>query len=123
MKSVYETPVDFWNLLFKEDLVKMIATETNRYAVQKKRKHWDSDVTETELKAFLGCLYMMGIHKVPAFDDYFSNDWVLGVPGLQSIFTKNRWWQLWGNLHLVNNELKDTTAPNKLFKLPGFNLP
>jgi hypothetical protein len=46
----------------------------------------------------------MGIHVVPDFGDYFSSAWVLGVPAVSKVFTKNRFWELWGHLHLADNE-------------------
>lgn len=115
--------VDFWRQLFPDDLVHSIVLETNRYAAQKNRKVWDGDTNFDEMHAFLGVLYMMGIHRLPQFNDYFSKDPVLAVPGVQAVFTQRRFWQLWSNIHLVNNEdaiPAGQDGHDKLFKLRPF---
>ena len=47
------------------------------------------------MKAFVGALFFMAIHRLPNFDHYFSRDWVFAVPAIQNVFTRNRFWQLW----------------------------
>jgi hypothetical protein len=42
----------------------------------KKTDSWKNDTDYEEVSAFLGVLFIMGIHKVPHFCDYFSEDWV-----------------------------------------------
>lgn len=72
------------------------------------------------MHAFLGVLYMSGIHRLPQFNDYFSKDYVLGVPAIQAVLSQRRFWQLWSNIHLVNNEdaiPAGEEGHNKLFKL------
>ena len=43
----------------------------------------------------------MGIHKLPQIKDYWSMD------SLQQSMSLRRFWELWANLHLIDNE----TAP------------
>lgn len=115
--------VDFWEQLFPDNLISILVDETNRYVRQKQRTDWQMDTTVEEMRAFIGVLYMMGIHRLPQFRDYFSNDYVLGVPAVQAVFSRKRFWQLWSNIHLVDNE---NTIPagqpghDKLFKLRPF---
>lgn len=66
---------------------------------------------------------MMGIHRLPQFNDYFAKDYVLGVPAIQAVFTQRRFHQLWGNIHLANNEdaiPAGQPGHDKLYKLRQF---
>ncbi len=60
-------------------------------------------VMQNETYAFLGVIVAMSLHKVPAINDYWSLDWVLGVPAIALIFPRHQIWQLWRNLHLTDN--------------------
>jgi hypothetical protein len=67
-------PVDFLHQLFDQSLLDMIAIETNRYANQKERKQWDDPTTPEEKKCIFRNTFLMGIHRLPHFNDYFSSD-------------------------------------------------
>ena len=72
--------VDF----FDNRMLGNILRETNRYAYQslqarnKDVRSW-KEISLEELKAFLGLLICMSIHRLPSLRDYWSSDWVLGV--------------------------------------------
>ncbi len=58
--------------------------------------------------------------RVPRLNNIWSSDWVLGVPALAAVFTRNRFWQLWSNLHLVDiTQAPGRTDPSfdRLYKL------
>ena len=38
------------------------------------------------MKAFVGALFFMAVHRLPNFDHYFSRDWVFAVPAIQNVF-------------------------------------
>ena len=73
-------------------------------------------------------LYLIGIHRLPEMNNYFSNNWVLLVQNFALVFTKVRWWQSRSNIHLTNNEDPDqpragTPGLGKLWKItPLFDL-
>ena len=72
------------------------------------------------MKAFVGALYFMALHRLPNFDHYFSRNWVFAVPALQSVFTRNQIWQLWQNFHLADNTRQPAPTDegyDKLYKL------
>ena len=96
----------FVQLVWPTSLCELIAVETNRYARQKKRPKW-VDVSTDEVWVFLGIVVLMGIHRLPQIKDYWSMDSLLGVPAVQRSMSLRRFWELWSNLHLVDNE----TAP------------
>lgn len=85
--------VDVFKMLFDDDIVNVIVTETNRYARQKLSGEaldkWQ-DVTLSEIKAFLGVSIVMGINYLPSTADYWSSDPFLGNMGIQKVMTKNR---------------------------------
>jgi hypothetical protein len=74
--------------MWLDGLVHTIVLETNRYAHQADKAGW-TDTTYAEIRAYNGVLFMMGIHIVPQVDDYFSSEWVLEVPAIKRVFTRN----------------------------------
>ena len=91
---------------------------TNRYGQAKPNAQQETD--EAEMKAFVGMTLAMAIHKLPQIKNYWSGNWVLGVPQLQQIFTRNRYWYLFSNIHLVDNSKclpRDDPLHDRLFKV------
>jgi len=105
-----------------------IIAETNRYAcqsLQARNKDIGSwkDISLEELKAFLGLLICMSIHRLLSLRDYWSSDWVLGVPAFAKVMPRNRFLDIWNNLHLCDNtKMPQPRDPNsdKLFKVREF---
>lgn len=82
-------------------------------------KNW-VDVTVAELKAFFGCLIMMGIHRLPSLKCYWSSDPMLRVNEIARVMTGNRYRKITQNLHCNNNETilhKNHKEYDKLHKL------
>ena len=46
----------------------------------------------------------MGIHKLPRIGYILSRDGLLGIPEVQKHMTKTRFWQIWSNLHVVDDD-------------------
>ena len=76
------------------------------YVAQKQKKSWFNDAKKDEMKAFVGALFFMAIHRQPNFEHYFSRDWVFTVPAIQNVFTRSRFWQLWQNFYLTDNSMR-----------------
>jgi len=120
--------VDFFQLFVDNRILGKIIVETNRYAcqsLQARNKDIGSwkDISLEELKAFLGLLICMSIHRLPSLRDYWSSDWVLGVPAFAKIMPRNRFLDIWNNLHLCDNtKMPQPRDPNfdKLFKVREF---
>lgn len=89
-------------MLWPPLLSDVIVRETNRYARSKGKAGW-VDVTRDELYAFLGIIVLMGIHRIPNISDYFSTDLFLGLPPVRDSMSSSRFWELWTNLHVVDN--------------------
>ena len=95
--------LDYLLLLWPESLTSLIASETNRYARQRSRPSW-IDVTTEEIWTFFGIVILMGIHRLPRIINYWSKDDLVGVTAVQQSMSLNRFWAIWNNLHVVNND-------------------
>lgn len=102
--------------IFDQQILSNIVTETNRYAQKNKLKNW-TDVTLDEIKAFIGCLIIMGIHQLPALKHYWSSDPILRVEAVASVMTANRFKKIVENLHCNDNELQPPKTDPKFDKL------
>jgi len=117
------TAIDFFNLIFTEDLFEHIVEETNRYARQciavKPDPKWCETTTE-EMKAFVGLHVLFGIKHLPSTRLYWSKDPFLGVPEVQKVMPRNRFDKLLQYLH-VNDSTKalprEHLQHDKLFKI------
>ena len=126
----------FMKLLGGEETVVRLVTETNRYArqyIQKKvgvenlKTHslansW-TDTNVPEMKAFLAILLFMGFVKFPSYQDYWTTEDVMQMPGFRSIMPRNRFNAIMQFLHDANNEdALPANDPNhdKLFKIRPF---
>ena len=116
--------VDFFQLFVDNRTLGNILRETNHYACQllqatNKDVLSRKEISLEELKAFLGLLICMSIHRLPSLPDYWSSDWVLGVPEFAKVMPRNSFLEIWNNLHLCNNsKMPQRGEPNfnKLFK-------
>jgi len=100
--------VDFFQLFIDNRILGIIERETNRYtrqALTQKNKDLNSwkELSVEELKAFLGLLIAMSIHRVPSLRDYWSTDCVLGVPAFSKIMAWDRFLDIYYNIHLCDN--------------------
>ena len=113
-------PFQFFEMIFPDHLWDILVEQTNLYVRQKNRKTWHGNTTVQEMKAFIGALFFMALHRLPNFDHYFMSDWVFAVPAIQKVFTRNRFWELWQNFHLADNARQpapNDAAYDKLYKL------
>ena len=78
------------------------------------------DKTKEEIRCFTGFLFGISINKVAEINDIWSSDWVAACPAFVCFFTKDRFWALWTNIHLADNEKappKESPAFDKLYKV------
>ena len=55
----------------------------------------------------------------PQIKDYWSMDSLLGVTAVQQSMSLRRLWQLWSNLHLVDNETAPATGGPARIRYPN----
>ena len=97
--------------------------QTNLYA-QQLNANWE-ETTRDEIKAFLGMLSVMEIHKLPFQRDYWSQNSLLGVPGITKCMPRDPFFAILKHLHLNDNSrMAQRDQPNfdKLYKVrPPFS--
>ena len=81
-------PYDFFEQIWSEDTFKHIARQTNVYAAQKGTPNWE-DVSEDEMKSFLGIHLAMGVVQLPSLQDYWSTHPLVGTPGIVRGMSQN----------------------------------
>lgn len=116
MNGIEQSEIHFFETIFDHRILSNIVTETNRYAKQNNSKDW-TDVTLIEMKAFIGCLIVMGIHQLPALKHYWSSDPFLHVEAVASVMTANRFKKIVENLHCNDNDTQPPKTDPKFDKL------
>lgn len=104
------SPLEYFQRFFTDALLSEIVKETNRYANEKILKNtplrkismWWSwkEVDLVEIKAFLGVIINMAMKPKPELGDYFSTDWIDYYPFFKDVFSKERFLQIFWNLHV-----------------------
>lgn len=109
--AISESPLEVFQLFFTSDLFGEIIEESNRYARQvmgdEKFEQWE-EMSEDELKAFLGFRILMGINHLPAMDDYWRREPTLHYAPVADWISRDRFRELSRYLHFVDN---DTLVP------------
>jgi len=75
------------------------------------------------MKAFIGCLIVMGIHDLPALCNFCSSDPLLKVDEIADVMKCKRFKKLLENIHCNSNETKtprDHAEYDKLHKIRPF---
>ena len=126
--------VTYFRIFFTDAIMDRIALETNRYhkqkAMLKSRNNaksgsyshtiqWKSVKVE-DLYAFFGIVLATGIIRLPELPDYWSTKWLFNASDIATIMTRDRFDQIWCNIHLVDNHLAakhGSLTFDKLYKI------
>lgn len=114
-----ESPVDFFNKFFNQDVISNLVDQTNLYAQQNRTKNWQ-DTVDDEVRAFIGLLIGMGVHALPSFKLFWSTDPLFRVQPIVDIMQRDRFMKLLNNLHVNDNTKtvsRDDPAFDKLHKI------
>lgn len=117
--KVEDKEIGFFTKIFDDAAVSQIIEQTNIYANQNNSTNW-TDLTVDELKAYIGCHIIMGIHKLPQTQLYWSSDPMLRVSAVADTMTLKRFEKITQNWHINNNEHvlpKSHSEYDKLHKL------
>ena len=108
-------PLDFLFLLWPESLCDLIVDETNSYG--RSKPNW-LDIDRDELLTFFGLITMMGIKKLPRIENYWSAslNFCCELPPLKRFMSSRRFWQIWSNLHVVDNSTLSGNGLTRKFK-------
>lgn len=105
-------PDEYYDLLVPEEILEMIAEQTNLFASQNitarqtkpgSRSHSWKSTNKTEIKQFLGLVLFMGVVKLPKSAYYWSKDKILGQTFPATVMSRNRFELLLQYLHFSDN--------------------
>jgi len=127
--------IEYFNLVFTEDVVNNIVTQTNTYAGQSKTyknrklgitcneptRNW-TETDSKEIRAWIGMTTFMGngIHQLPDLDSYWSSDPALTVPVASRVMPCKRYKKLQEVLPLLLFHVR--LCWRKLFKFLSVKL-
>ena len=122
-------PVSVFKTLFTEEILNLIIDQTNIYGKgkkqssnQRKTRKW-KDVSKKEMESFLGLVILMGINDLPNIKLYWSKNMVFHNAFISSIMSRDRFLEIFYNLHLANNSLKpkrESKDYSKIYKVKNF---
>ena len=92
---------ELFQLFFTKDIIDLFTKETNRYVIQSSKN--SITFTSAQIKAYIGILLLMGIHKMNNVEDHWSRDPLLKT-SLSSIMAFNVYKSINQFFHLHNNE-------------------
>jgi len=113
------SPLDFFRLLFTDDLVAMICANSNKYA----EKHKDRlkftyarypGLVPPLLLHLVGLFIYFGLQKLPLYEDYWTTTRpVFTLYGRsfagRGILSRNRFRSIWAFLHISDPDREDST--------------
>ena len=108
-----ESPEDCFALFFDDVLLDYIVDNTNKYVEKKiasmrQTKHgfyrnW-RPVTREEMKGFIAVILNIGIIQLNDLKEYWSTDGSTNLPFFRSVFSHDRFFQIFGALHVGDLE-------------------
>lgn len=111
--------ISYLQEILDDNILQSIVDQSNLYANQKGAKNW-YPLTLAELKAYIGCSILMGIHQLPRLENYWSSDPFLGVKSISDVMTAKRFKKITETLHCNDNATcpaRDSPDFDKLYKL------
>jgi len=110
-----------YQLFVPDELIEEIAEQTNLYASQKveggytqRLAKW-TETSKSEIKRFFGLIIWMGLVKLSAIHQYWSNNPAYLQTFPKTVMSRNRFELLLRMLHFVDN--KNNNGSNRLFKI------
>jgi len=132
------TPVEIFAHFFDDEIIDFLVTETNLYYAQvlhskggvenlSKACHARSwtNVTNPEMKAFLGMTIYMGLVRLPNYDSYWGTDSLLSFKGFTSIMPRDRLLNILSFLHAADNTkepVRDSPEYDPSYKISKLSL-
>jgi hypothetical protein len=124
-----QTPISVFRGFFTEEILTLITDQTNIYGRgrkssdnRRKSSNW-KDVSKKEIESFLGLIILMGINDLPNMKLYWSKDMVFHNAFISSIMSRDRFLQIFYNLHLADNALepkRESKNYSKIYKVQSF---
>lgn len=111
--ALCSNPIDFFFLLFDEDLQNYTVSESNLYA---QSKGVSLNLTIQEFQNVIGILFLSGYNKVPSIRLFWSNTNDTRNELVASTMSRNRFLEIIRHIHCAH----DYDASDKLWKLRPF---
>ena len=117
--------LDFFELFFDQELIKIIVEETNRKSVQflntttlkrNSRVHRWKETDSKEMMVFFGLLLLQGIVQKPEMKWYWSRTRLIETPFFSQVMSESRFSLLMKFLHFSNNNDVSSNIPNPKLK-------
>lgn len=103
------TPEDCFGLFFDDNLLDYLTAQTNLYAQKKISamqvtdhslyKKW-KPVSTDEMRGLIAVVLNMGVIQLGNLKDYWSTDETMDLPFFRSVFTRDRFFQIFGALYV-----------------------
>lgn len=100
-----KTPYEIFQLFLDETLLALITNYSKLYADANNRHNFDISVTD--LRKFIGILFLSGYHTLPQQDLYWSMDEDKGVDFVKKTMSRNRFRDIKRNIHASDNACLD----------------
>ena len=109
------TPLNYFQMFWKDEINTLIADQTNLYSFQKNTK--SINTTDGEIEQLIGMQMLMPVINLPAYRMYWAVD--TRYPPIADVMTRNRYMVLREYLHVSDNSKKDEEGnkDNKLYKI------
>ena len=114
--------INVFEVLFTQQLFKLIWEQTNVYGQQKHDTKW-IPVTNSEVISWIGLNILMGYHKLPSYRDYWSSNSNFNAPILCQTMSRNPFTKILCNIHLTDNTKippKTSSKYSKTYKVDEF---
>lgn len=108
-------PTDFFLTFLDDDIISNIVFQTNLYSNQKQRNI--KPISKEEFYGFLGLNMLFSYHRLPRIRNYWSSDIDYSVSVVPDTLTRNRYFQILGNLHINDNEAIPKQNTDRLYKI------
>lgn len=95
-----ETPFQFFNYFFNQDLLQILVHESNKYATQI-NPNFSDPITELELRKFIGILIYMSVYHYPNVRSYWASN--VRFQPISDTMTVNRFEKIRQILHFNDN--------------------
>lgn len=112
-----EDPIQFFNLLFTNEIFDYIMQQSNLFGVQT-RPERPPNITTEELRIFCGICIYMSVIQLPSTRSYWNNS--MEIPNISRAMTCNRFEEIKRFLHFNDNNLQvlhGQPGYDKLFKI------
>ena len=125
-----DNPIKFFQLFMNDEILEHLVEQTNLYAEQSidsqtakneqlphsRSKAW-KPVNISEMKKFLGLMFLTGIVRKPTLEDYWSTDSMIETPIFGKVMSRDRFEGILSYLHFSDNEKRAPTCDDRLYKV------